>query len=261
MAGLRSFPGERPRRRGAVLAATGAAAVVLTAIACTASPGASPTSPSASSPAAPSASAASPGGAARTAAGSPAAAPGLAGSCTGAPLKAQLAAAVQGGASLIVAVGTLTGKSLTGKSLTGNQAGAPAFYAMTLASVRTLRGPAIATGSTAWIPGPAPGVTATPENSALLAPGGRLFAIAWPKDVTRDPGGPVLQLAPVVAADVVFTPDVCWNLDGLQPDQYQASTPLRPVPGGANFGGTHQAAENGLYTLPLDTVERIAAAA
>jgi hypothetical protein len=244
---------------------------VLAAVACTASPGASPAGPSTSSPPSPSTSAASPGGAARTLASSPsgaartvaspAAAPGLAGSCTGAPLKSQLAAAVQGGASLIVAAGPLTGKSLAGKPATGNQAGPPAFYAMTLTSVRTLRGPAIASGSTAWIPGPAHGTTATPENSALLAPGGRLFAIAWPKDVTRDPVGPVLQLAPIVAADVVFTPDVCWNLDGLQPDQYQASTPLRPVPGGANFGGTHQAAENGLYTVPLATVERIAAAA
>lgn len=258
MAGLRSLRGKRPGRRGAVLAATGgAAAVVLTAVACTASQGASPASP----PASPSASAATPSTAARTAASSPAVAPGPAGSCTGAPLKSQLAAAVQGGASLIVAAGPLTGKSLAGTSVTGNRAGPPAFYAMTLTSVRTLRGPAIAPGSAAWIPGPAHGATATPENSALLAPGGRLFAIAWPKDVTRDPVGPVLQLAPIVAADVVFTPDVCWNLDGLQPDQYQASTPLRPVPSGANFGGTHQAAENGLYTLPLATVERIAAAA
>jgi hypothetical protein len=142
---------------------------------------------------------------------------------------------------------------------------------MTLTSVRTLRGPAVGSGSTAWVQGPARGTTATPENSALLAPGGRLFAIAWPKAATRDPVGPLLQLAPVVGADVVFTPYGCWNLTGLQPDQYQASTPLRPVAasagnggasnGGANYGGTHQAAENGLYTVPLATVQRIAAAA
>ena len=75
------------------------------------------------------------------------------------------------------------------------------------------------------------------------------------------PVGPVLQLAPVVGTDVVFAQVACWNLTGLVPDQYQASTPLRPVPSGANFGGTHQAAENGLYTVPLATVEQLAASA
>ena len=220
-----------------------------------ASRGGSATSPSTSAP--------NGGGATRPAATTHGSPSDLPGSCTGAPLKSQLAAAVRGGASLIVAVAAMTGKSVPGKSVTGNQAtaGMPAFYAVTLASVETLRGPAVASGSTAWIPGPAPGTTANPENSALLAPGGRLFAIAWPQAATRDPAGPWLQLAPVVGADVVFTPYGCWDLTGLQPGQYQASTPLRPVPGGANFGGTHQRAENGLYTVPLTTVERLAAAA
>src|SRR6266700_35647 len=66
--------------------------------------------------------------------------------------------------------------------------------------------------------------------------------------------GPTLQLGPIVGGEVVFTPYVCWNLTRLQPNQYQASTALRPVPGGANFGGEHQATENGLYTVPLATV-------
>jgi hypothetical protein len=232
----------------------GGAAVIFTALACTVSPGTSAVSPSTH--------AASPGGAARTAASGPASAPaagpGPAADCTGAPLKSQLAAAVRDGASVIVAAGTLTGKSVTGDPAA---AGAPAFYAMTLHSAQTLRGPAVAPGSTAWIPGPAPGTTASPENSALLAPGGRVFAVAWPKAATRDPVAPTLQLAPIVGTDVVFTPYSCWNLAGLQPGQYQASTPLRPVPGGANFGGTHQAAENGLYTLPLAAVRQIAASA
>ena len=159
---------------------------------------------------------------------------------------------------MIVAAGTLTGKSVTGDPAT---AGAPAFYAMTLHSAQTLRGPAVAPGSTAWIPGPAPGTTANPENSALLAPGGRVFAVEWPEAATRDLVGPTLQLAPIVGTDVVFTPYTCWDLDGLQPGQYQESTPLRPAPAGANFGGTHQAAENGLYTLPLAAVRQIAASA
>jgi hypothetical protein len=159
--------------------------------------------------------------------GDHAAASGLAGNCTGAPLKSRLAAAVQGGASVIVATGTLTGKLVTGDPAT---AGAPAFYAMTLQPVQTLRGPAIAPGSTAWIPGPAPGTLANRVNSALLAPGDRLFAVAWPRGATHDLVGPTLQLAPIVGTDVVFTPDVCWDLSGLLPDQYQGSTPLYPVP-------------------------------
>ena len=172
------------------------------------------------------------------AAGSNHAGPGLAGSCTGAALKSQLAAAVQGGASVIVATGTLTGKSVTGDPAT---AGAPAFYAMTLQPVQTLRGPAVAPGLTAWIPGPAPGMPANQVNSALLAPGGRLFALVWPKGVTHDLVGPTLQLAPIVGTDVVFTPHVCWDLSGLLPDQYPAGTPV--------------------YTVPLATVRQIAASA
>jgi hypothetical protein len=166
-----------------------------------------------------------------------------------------LAAAVRGGASVIVATGAATGKSVTVDPATN---GTPAFYGMTLRSVRTLRGPAVASGSAAWTPGPAHGTLANPVNSALLAPGGRLFAIAWPKAATRGLDGPTLQLAPIVGADVVFTPYGCWDLTGLQPDQYQESTPLVPVGGGANFGGVHQNAENGLYTVPLATVLRIA---
>ena len=192
------------------------------------------------------------------AAGNYAAWPNLAGSCISEPLKTQLAAAVRGGAAVIVATGTLTGQSVTENPAI---AGAPAFYAMTLHSVQTLRGPAIASGSTAWIPGPVPGTPASPENSALLAPGGRLFAIVWPTDATRDLVSPTLQLVPIVGADVVFTPYGCWDLTGLPRGQYQASTPLWPVPRGANFGGKYQAAPNGLYTVPLATVKQIAASA
>jgi hypothetical protein len=177
---------------------------------------------------------------------------GSSGSCAGIPLKQELATAVRQGASVIVATGTLTGKSVPGNPAT---AGAAAFYAMKLSSVQTLRGQPVAPGSTAWIPGPAPGTKAS-VTSALLAPGGRLFAIVWPQAVTHDLVGPTLRLAPIVGADVVFTPSGCWDLNGLQPGRYQANTPLKSVSGGVN-----QPAENGLYTLPLATVEQIVAKA
>jgi hypothetical protein len=177
--------------------------------------------------------------------------------CVATPLKDAIASAVRQGASVIVATGTLTGKSVTGNPVT---AGSAAFYAMTLSSVQTLRGPVIASGSTVWIPGPAPGTPASVTNP-LLAPGGRLFAIVSPKAVTRYLIGPTLRLAPVVGGDVVFTPYGCWDVAGLQPSQYQANTRLRSVPGGVAFGGANQPAENGLYAVPLATVEQIAAKA
>jgi hypothetical protein len=182
---------------------------------------------------------------------------GSSGSCAGIPLKQELATAVRQGASVIVATGTLTGKSVTGNPAS---AGAAAFYAMRLSSVQTLRGPAIGPGLTAWIPGPAPGTSAS-VTSALLAPGGRLFAIVSPRSATSYPVGPTLRLAPIVGADVVFTPSGCWDLTGLQPSQYQASKQLRSVPDGKPFGGSGQPAENGLYTVPLAAVEQIAAKA
>lgn len=176
-------------------------------------------------------------------------------SCAAISLKDTIAAALRGGASVIVATGTLTGKSVTGNPAT---AGAAAYYAMTLSSVQTLRGHAVASGTTAYIPGPAPGATAS-VTSALLAPGGRLFAIVWPKAATHDLVGPTLRLAPIVGADVVFTPSGCWDVTALQPSQYQASTPLRSVPEGQVFGGADQPAGNGLYAVPLATVERVVA--
>jgi hypothetical protein len=259
----KSFHGKRPRPRRRILAAAGGAAavVVLAVVAGVAlhrvNSGAS-SAPAAGASGTQRQSAAAAGGANVPVASNSAAGTSLAESCTGAPLKSQLAAAVRGGASVIVATGMVTGKSATGGPAT---AGAPARYAVTLRSVQTLRGPAVTPGSIAWTPGPAPGTPANPVNSALLAPGGRLFAIVWPKAATHDLVGPTLQLAPIVGADVVFTPYVCWNLNGLQPSQYQDSTPLRSVPGGANFGGERQAAENGLYTVPLTTVRQIAASA
>ena len=177
---------------------------------------------------------------------------GSSGSCAAISLKDTIASAVQQGASVIVATGALTGKSVTGNPATSEAA---AFYAMALTSVQTLRGPQVASGSTAWIPGAAPGTSAS-VTGALLAPGGRLFAIVWPQAATHDPVGPTLRLAPIVGADVVFSPSGCWDVTGLQPSQYQPGPPLRSVPGGVLFG-----AENGLYTVPLAAVERIVAQA
>jgi hypothetical protein len=83
----------------------------------------------------------------------------------------------------------------------------------------------------------------------------------WPKAATHDLVGPTLRLAPIVGADVVFTPSGCWDVTALQPSQYQANTQLRPVPSGTPVGGAGQPAENGLYAVPLTTVEQVVAQA
>jgi hypothetical protein len=178
--------------------------------------------------------------------------------CVILPLKDTVANALRRGASVIVATGTLTGKPVTGNA--ASAAGTAALYPIKLTSVQTLRGPAIASGSTAWVPGPAPG-TAGNVTSTLLAPGGRLFAIVSPRAATPGLVGPTLRVAPIVGTDVVFTPSGCWDVTALQPSQYQAKTQLRPVPSGKPVGWAGQPAENGLYAVPLAAVERVAAQA
>jgi hypothetical protein len=275
---------KRRRSRQRMLAATSSMAVVLVAVVITGAvmrgiikgiPSAGSSSSSAVAGAAPQAGSAVNGAASSSDRAPAAAAPqtsavpgpkyaagtggqGAAGSCAGVPLKQEISAALRQGASVIVATGTLTGKSVTGSPAT---AGAADFYAMTLSSVQTLRGPAVATGSTAWIPGPAPGASAS-VTSALLAPGGRLFAIVWPQAATHDLVGPTLRVAPVVGQDVVFTPSGCWNVTALQPTQYRGDTSLKTVSGGTILGGqAHPAAEDGLYAVPLAKVEHVAAQA
>src|SRR5512146_1820408 len=124
------MPGKAWSRRGAawrVVAATARAVVACAVVACTVV-------------------------ACTVAARSPAGAGGadFAESCLTMPFPAQLAAAVRRGASVIVALGAPTGKSVAVNHAAENNAagGMPAFYAMALRSVRTLRGPAVASGET-----------------------------------------------------------------------------------------------------------------
>ena len=147
--------------------------------------------------------------------------------------------------------------SITERRLT---TGAPAFYAATLTAVRTLRGPAVAAARPR---GPPYRLRheRRPGEQRAARPGRPAVRHRVAQGRPPRPRGPTLRLAPIVGPDVPFSPWGCWDLTGLQPDQYQASTPLRPVPTGPNVGGEHQAAENGLYTVPLATVEQVAASA
>jgi hypothetical protein len=198
---------------------------------------------------------------------------GSAASCAAMPLRQAIAMAVQHGGSVIVGYGTQTGRSVPGNLAQG---GAPAYYAVTLRSVRTLAGPAVAPGSTAWVPGAAAGTAAsgtgssggtassggtvsTPESEALWAPDGELFAIVSPS-TAGSPRGPVLRSAPVINGNVIFSSYGCWDVTGLPATPYGGSSAQVLGPAHPNGSSVRPAALPGesLSQVPLTAVETVA---
>jgi hypothetical protein len=165
--------------------------------------------------------------------------------CASMSLADTLAAAVRGGATVILANG-----SLTSAHVLDNQA----YDEMRLHSVRTLAGPALAADSTGWVAGgsgpagPLPGADA----GALWAPDGSLFAIAWPADRTGTKVGPLLRVAPVVDGQVIFSSAGCWDTTGLASRPYSGR--LAEVPGS---GSRARAAAGGFHAVPLTDVEKL----
>jgi hypothetical protein len=164
--------------------------------------------------------------------------------CASVSLQETLAMARQGGASVIVADGSLTGKT----ALNG------IYHEMILRSVQTLSGPAIASGSTGWIDssrgpaGPIPGADA----GTLWATDGRLFALAWPARATGTAVGPLLRAAPVVDGQVIFSSAGCWDTAGLPTRPYSGQ--LAEIPGSNSYT---RAAPFGFHAVPLTTVEQL----
>jgi hypothetical protein len=197
---------------------------------------------------------------------------GSAASCAGVPLRQDIANALRSGASVVVGYATQTGTSQAGDPAAG---GAPAYYAVTLRSVQTLAGPAIASGSAAWVPGAASGAAASgagaygatssggalsaPEGEVLWAPGGELFAIVSPH-ADGAPRGPVLRSAPIINGKVIFSSYGCWNPAGLPGSTYSGGTAqvLGPVhPNGSQERPLALSGES-LYAVPLAAVEKVA---
>jgi hypothetical protein len=172
----------------------------------------------------------------------PAVPPASANGCAVISLADTLSLARQGGASIIVATGSLTGRTVLDSE---------SYYEMRLRSVQTLRGPAVATG---WVgsgrgaAGPIPGADA----GALWATDGRLFAIAWPARQSGTKVGPVLRIAPVVDGQVIFSSAGCWDTTGLATQPYRG--PLAEIPGSDSY--TH-ATPNGFHAVPLTTIEHL----
>lgn len=166
--------------------------------------------------------------------------------CAQISLPDTLTMARQGGASVILATGSLTGHTVTDSQT---------HHEMRLQSIRTLSGPPVAIGSSGWLTGalgpagPAPGADA----GALWATDGHLFAITWPARQAGTAVGPVLRIAPVVGTDVIFSSAGCWDTTGLSGHPYHGH--LAEIPGSDSYT---RAAQNGFVAVPLSTVERLA---
>jgi hypothetical protein len=167
-------------------------------------------------------------------------------SCVSMSLEETFDDARQAGASIIVANGTLTGRT----TLDGN-----IYYEMVLNTVDTLSGPAIAPGTAAWLDsrrgpsGPIPG----PDHGPLWGPDGDLLAIALPAALTKKAVAPILRVAPVVGDQVIFGGTGCWDTVGLQTGSY--SGPLAEIPGSGVYD---RVAATGFDAVALATVEQLA---
>jgi hypothetical protein len=157
--------------------------------------------------------------------------------CASASLAQSLARAREAGASIFTAYGSPTGRTADS-----------GFQGVVLRSVRMLSGPVIASGTTAWTDGTA--ISAGTGPAAVRATGGPVFAIAWPAAVVGSAVGPIVHTAPVMGGNVILTRSGCWDMANL-------AAPPNPGPGTVPPGGG--SAPDGLYAIPLRTVEHAAA--
>jgi len=157
--------------------------------------------------------------------------------CSSTPLAQSLARARQAGASIFIAYGSPTGKTADS-----------GYQGLVLRSVQMLTGPVIASGTTAWTDGTA--IRAGTDPVAARATGGQVLAIAWPAAVVGTAVGPIVHTAPVIGGNVILTRSGCGDMANL-------AAPPNPDPGTVSAGG--ESAPDGLYAIPLRTVEQAAA--
>ncbi|MET7395190.1 hypothetical protein ABZS66_17040 [Dactylosporangium sp. NPDC005572] len=158
--------------------------------------------------------------------------PAAADGCGAMPLTETLARARQAGASIVLAHGTLTGRSTADPEVQAE---------MVLDGVETLAGPPVADRTTVWLSaargpsGPIPGADA-----------GALFGIVWPQRLTNWPTGTTLRVAPLVDQQVILSNAGCWGAEG-QPFTGR----LAEVPGSDSYT---RAARTGFTAVPVNTV-------
>ncbi|HUN36593.1 MAG TPA: hypothetical protein VMU95_31750 [Trebonia sp.] len=158
------------------------------------------------------------------------------GACTRATLEELLAAARRSGASVIVGSATLT----SGAAAEHAAGSSVAYYSVTLRSVHTIAGPAVAPGATAWISAASPG-----DHPGQVSPAGQLFAIVYPSAGSGLPG-PVLRAAPVVGGQVILSSDGCLGATAFPGSSAHA------IAQGPTSEGTE---------IPLATAEKLATGA
>lgn len=159
------------------------------------------------------------------------------------------------GASVITGTGTRTGKT----GLDGYR-----YHEVVLTNIKTLAGPHVENGATAWIQVPeVTGPKNTSEPAAITgfgAPSGPLwgpdnsfFGLYLPQKVNKGPLGTILQQLPLVGDKVIFKPAGCWNsftIGNLTGTPYHG--PLTEVPGSGAYADL---APRGFVALPLTSIE------
>ncbi len=168
------------------------------------------------------------------------------------PLSTVFSQAREGGASVIVAKGTLTGRTTAAPT-------EATYDQMALTSVRTLGGPTVRSGTLGWVDarrGPSAPISGR-DAGDLWGTDGSLFAIVWPSTGNPAKKGPTLRIAPVVNGSVVFgAVNGCWDTTGLPTRPFHG--PLASIPGSDAYA---RGVKEGLQAVPLTTVEQLAAAA
>jgi hypothetical protein len=182
--------------------------------------------------------------------------------CGTAQLQAELAQAVRNGASVIVGYGMLTSGAA---AVHGAGSDVPAYYSLTLRSVRTLAGPTVTSGSIAWIAGasPAAGSSASASPGTTLATAqplaypavGELFGVVVSPSAGSGAPGRVLRAAQVANGQVVLSGASCWDIivPASGSRQGPATTP--------RLSGPVQSGADVVTKVPLATAEKLAAAA
>jgi hypothetical protein len=169
--------------------------------------------------------------------------------CIDLPLADRLAGLRGSGASVIVGRGTLTGRTARD---------GVRHHEMTLTDIRTLSGPPVADGTTVWVATPElpplPDPVARADAGPLWGPGGTIFALVLPQQLTHSTLGVTVDQAPVVGDQVVFgRSGGCWSTADLPGKPYHG--PLTEIPGSGSYA---RATAAGLTAVPLGTVERLA---
>ncbi len=152
--------------------------------------------------------------------------------------------------SLITARGRLTGR--TGIDGYDHQE-------LVLTDVRTLVGPEVSDGATAWVltvnkpATPRPGVTEGGPDGPLWGPDGALIGLYATQEVNRGPLGASLSHVPVVGENAIMLAGDCWN--GFAPGDLKATPyrgPLTEIPGSNTYD---RLARRGFVAVALTSIE------